>query len=350
MTRVEAFAPGPAAAHGERAVSRAGERLEIATGDGNRVVAHRFRAAAPRAAVVIGAALGVRQDFYFDFAAHLAARGLTTFTFDYRGVGHSAPRSLRRYAATLTDWAQLDYEAVLAHAVAQGAPGDANDSPASVAPRATDDGAATGVAPRATDDGAATGAVPLFVVGHSLGAQLAAITPRAAQIDALVAVAGGAGYWRGLSLAARPFMLAMLNAVAPLAIPIAGYFPGARLRMIADLPAGVMRQWRRWCLDPDYLVGVEPGAREAYARVRFPILSLSFSDDRMMPERNIESLHRHFGTTRREVRRITPAEAGGPVGHFGYFRRRYHATLWPFAVDWLLARVDEISRTRGETR
>jgi predicted alpha/beta hydrolase len=268
-----------------------------------RIVAHRFDAREPRAAAVIGGALGVSQDFYFAFAQHLAARGITTFTFDFRGVGFSAPSSLRHFRASLTDWARHDYDAALVSARA--------------------------VVP----------AGPLFVVGHSLGAQLPALTRSGAGIDAMVAVAGGGGYWGGLSPAARPFMLGMIAAVAPLAIPIAGYFPGRRLRMIGDLPGGVMRQWSRWARHPDYLVGVEPGAREAYARARFAILSLSISDDWMMPQRNIDSLHSHFRSAHRESRRLTPAQAGGPIGHMGFFRRRYSDALWPIASDWLLART-----------
>ncbi len=295
----------PAATSGDRAqaVIADAARVEIVAADGVRIVAHRFDAAKPRAVAVIGAAMGVRQDFYADFARHLAGRGITAFTFDYRGVGRSAPRSLRRFRASLTDWARHDYDAVLREA-------------------------------RSAASGRA-----LFVIGHSLGAQLPALTDSAASIDAMVAVAGGGGYWGGLSWALRPFMLAMVGAVAPLTIPLAGYFPGRRLRMIGDLPAGVMRQWSRWCMHPDYLVGVEAGARDAYARVRFPILSLSISDDRMMPQRNIDTLHAHFRSARRESRRITPAQAGGPIGHMGFFRRRYRDTLWPVAADWLAERA-----------
>jgi predicted alpha/beta hydrolase len=109
--------------------------------------------------------------------------------------------------------------------------------------------------------------------------------------------------------------------------------------MLGDLPAGVMRQWSRWCLNADYLVGVEPGAREAYANVRFPILSLSFTDDRMMPQRNVDTLHAFFRHAPRESRRLSPADAGGPIGHTGFFRHRYRDTLWPIAADWLLARA-----------
>ena len=277
----------------------AGHRLELPAGDGAVVVAHRFDAPAPKGVVVVGPALAVPQAFYFDFAAWLAQQGFTALTFDYRGIGHAAPRSLRGFQASIDDWVHWDYESVVVEARRLA------------------------------------GKLPLSVVGHSMGAQLVPLLPSSAEVDAMVAVAGGSGYWRGFPPAMRPFILAMHYGAAPLALPVAGYFPGRRLRMLGDLPAGVMRQWRRWCMHADYLVGVEPGAREAYARARFPLLSLSFSDDRMMTQRNVDALQAHLRGVRRESRRISPAEAGGPIGHMGFFRRRYRETLWPIALEWL---------------
>lgn len=67
------------------------------------------------------------------------------------------------------------------------------------------------------------------------------------------------------------------------------------LRKVGDLPKGVMAQWRRWCLDPEYAVGAEGEAvRAEYAAVRAPIVSISFSDDEMMSARNIESIHSFY--------------------------------------------------------
>jgi predicted alpha/beta hydrolase len=274
------------------------EPLAPVAADGRPVAARRFEAPAARGVAVVAPALAVPQAFYADFAAGLALRGLEAITFDYRGVGLAAPPSLRRFEASIDDWL-LDFDAVLREARRLA------------------------------------GGRPLAVVGHSMGAQLVALLPSAADVDALVAVAGGSGHWRGFDPLLRPLMLAMLHGVAPLALPLAGYFPGRRLRMLGDLPAGVMRQWRRWCLHADYLVGVEPGAREAYARLRVPLLSLSFTDDRMMPQRNVDALHAHLRAVRRESRRLSPADAGGPIGHMGFFRRRYRDTLWPVAFDWL---------------
>lgn len=290
---------------GERGVevsTGGGSRVELATSDGAVLVAHRFVAPQARASVVIAPAMGVPQAFYRDFAAWLAQRGFDALTFDYRGIGQSAPRSLRHYRASIDDWIRYDYEAAIRAARARA------------------------------------GAAPVFVVGHSLGAQLLALLPSAPEVSALVAVAGGSGYWGGFPARMRPMMLLMLHGAAPLSIPLTGYFPGRRLRMIGDLPGDVMRQWRRWCMNPDYLVGVEPGARQAYARARFDLLSLTFTDDTMMPQRNVDALHSHLSGVKRESRRLSPSDAGGPIGHVGFFRRRYRDTLWPVAADWLDAR------------
>lgn len=150
-------------------------------------------------------------------------------------------------------------------------------------------------------------------------------------------VATGSGYWREYAPGLRRIAPLLWFVIVPLAIPLAGYFPGRRLRTIGDVPAGVMRQWRSWCLDPDYLFGVLPGSvRTHYARLQLPILSLSFTDDEYMSLRNIESLHAFYAAARREMQRIAPTEAGaGGIGHFGFFRRRFEHSLWPRAGDWL---------------
>lgn len=280
------------------------QRFELRAGDGAVLAANRFDAPDARAVVVIAPALGVPQEFYRDFAAWLAQRGLSALTFDYRGIGASAPRSLRRFRATIDDWLRLDFETVVTAAREQA------------------------------------GGRPLFVVGHSLGSQLVALLPSASAVRALVAVAGGSGYWGRLSPRMRPMMLLMLHGAAPLSARLAGYFPGRRLRLLGDLPSGVMHQWRLWCLHEDYLIGVEPGAREAYARARFDLLSLAFTDDAMMPQANVDALHSHLSGVARESHRLSPADAGGPIGHVGFFRKRYRDTLWPIAADWLLARTD----------
>ena len=104
-----------------------------------------------------------------------------------------------------------------------------------------------------------------------------------------------------------------------------------RVLEIGDLPAGVVMQWRRWCLNPKYSVGAEGEAvRKRYAAATFPVLALSITDDELMTLRGTHSLVDLYENTRREVQRIAPSACGvRRLGHFGPFRREHEAALWP---------------------
>ena len=116
----------------------------------------------------------------------------------------------------------------------------------------------------------------------------------------------------------------------PASLALFGYFPGKRLRMVGDLPHGVMAQWRRWCLDPEYAVGVEGElARRLYEGVTQPLVSFSFTDDEFMSARNTESLHAFYAGAPRTMKRFAPADLGERrVGHFGFFRPEVAESLW----------------------
>src|SRR5690606_31590156 len=109
------------------------------------------------------------------------------------------------------------------------------------------------------------------------------------------------------------------------------------VRKLGDLPLGVMRQWRTWCLHADYLFAVEgEWARQQFASLRLPMLSLSFTDDEMMSARSTRSLESWYQQAALEARRLEPHALGlGRVGHFGFFRSQFAADLWPQVVTWL---------------
>lgn len=264
-------------------------------------VRHHRPAGAPRASVVIGGAMGVQQRFYAAFARWLAQQGIAAWTFDYRGSGASlAGASLREVRADLFDWAR-DYEAVI-------------DAAKAAAPEA-----------------------PLYLLGHSLGAQLPGFLQRPQQVDGLVSIAAGSGYWRENAPRLKRSILYFWFVLVPLAVRLWGYFPGRRLRKVGDLPRGVILQWRRWCLNPRYSVGAEgePAAR-SYARVRFPVLALSITDDELMTLRGTESLVSFYSAAPRAVQRIAPADVQARrIGHFGFFREQFSASLWPHVADSL---------------
>jgi predicted alpha/beta hydrolase len=259
----------------------------------------------PRASVIVPCAMGVAQRYYSQFAEWLASQGFLAVTFDYRGIGLSAPPTLRGFNVDIFGWAQQDCAAVIDH-----------------------------VKSRLPD-------APLYWVGHSLGGQLLGLIPNRHQIDRVITVATGSGYWRENSWPTKRFVWWLWFVVVPIAIKLVGYFPGKRMRKVGDLPRGVMTQWRRWCLAPEYVVGAEgEQVRAAYSSVRTPIISLSFTDDEMMSAKGIRSLHALYTKAPIEYRRVSPQEIGVPrIGHFGFFRPQFQQTLWPMVREWLEERL-----------
>ncbi len=259
---------------------------------------------APRASVVIGGAMGVRQAFYAPFAQWLAEQGYRVTTFDYRGHGDSLQGALRDVKADLTDWVR-DYEAVVASAKA------------------------------------ALPAQPLFLLGHSLGAQLPGLMRDTRSIDGMLGVAAGSGYWRDNAPRLRRIVPLFWWGLVPLATALCGYFPGRRLRAIGDLPKGVVLQWRRWCLNPRYSMGAEgAAAAHSYGAVRFPVLAWSVRDDELLTLRATHHLLALYANAPREIETLAPADAQAPrIGHFGFFRDQFRGSLWPRAVQ-ALARLE----------
>lgn len=271
------------------------EARSIDNGNGHRLASCWYHpAGTPRGAVLIAPAMGVKQRFYANFASWLAERGFLVVTFDYLGMGQSRQVPLRQLKVDLLDWARHDCSAVLAN-VAKSA-----------------------------------GDMPLYWIGHSVGAQILPLVEGHERLTRIITIAAGSGYWRENSPQIRRQAWLLWHGLAPLLTAVAGYFPGDRIGAVGDLPAGVIRQWRRWCLHPEYLVGVEgEPMRRAFAAVQTPLTSLSFTDDEMMSARNTESLHGFYSGAAKQMRRIAPVEVGADrIGHFGFFRNSFASTLW----------------------
>ena len=272
--------------------------VELGTPDGCRLAGRLYSpAATAHAAVLIGPAMGVAQNYYAAFATWLAEQGYLAVSFDYRGMGDSRPspaaRSLRGFKADLFDWVR-DFDTAIEY-TQRAAPG-----------------------------------LPLYVVGHSLGAQLPGMLRQRDGIAGLVSIAAGSGYWRDNAPPLKRVALYFWHLLVPVATALCGYFPGKRLRKVGDLPRGVVLQWRRWCLHPRYHVGAEGAAvREQFEGARFPVVAWSMTDDEFMTEAGTRVLVDCYANAPRELQRIAPADVGvRRIGHFGFFRTQFRATLW----------------------
>ena len=279
--------------------------VSLAAHDGHPLACYHYDATArPIGAVVIGPAMAIAQSFYATFARWLAGQGYAVRSFDYRGTGESQPGRKRGAPGTLDDWCQRDYDAVIAATHAEFPD------------------------------------LPLFAVGHSFGGQCAPLLPSRDLLSGLVNIAVGSGAMRDNTPSIRRTAPWLWYLLVPVLCPLFGYFPGARLGIIGDVPSGAMRQWRRWCLSPDYLLGAEPGAREAYASAPFPVLALTFSDDELLLEAGSRRIHAAYSPAQVEFHLVAPEDVGlARIGHVGFFRPIGEPRLWPQVKHWLDRRV-----------
>jgi len=277
--------------------------VAIAATDGHPLAAHRHDPPGPvLGSVVIAPAMAISQGFYGGFARWLAARGFATWTFDYRGTGESLRGPKRGAPGSLDEWCARDYDAALQ--------------------------AAQALHPQR----------PLFALGHSFGGQCAPLLPSRRLLRGLVNIAVGSGAMRHNTPSIRRQAPLLWYLLVPVLCPLFGYFPGARIGVIGDLPTGAVRQWRRWCLDRDYLLGAQPGAREAYSSAGFDVLGLTFPDDELLLEPGSKMLHAAYCRPV-DYRVVAPSSVGlAKIGHFGFFRPAAEAALWPMVAHWLQAR------------
>ncbi len=242
--------------------------------------------------------MATKSRFYAPLAEWLSEQGIATLTFDYRGYGVSGDGQLRQVTADVVRWAQ-DAANVLDWVSAQAK-------------------------------------TPVTWIGHSLGGQVLPFSAFS-DLEQAITIAAGSGYWRTNPGALKFIAPVLWKALAPIAIKFTGYYPGSALRVLGDLPPNMMRQWSRWCMHPDYLLGELPELRTRFAAVHIPLVSLSFTDDELLSGTSITALHSAYPETNRQMLRFTPAElAVQRIGHFGFFRAD-RKQLWEQVLTPLLS-------------
>jgi predicted alpha/beta hydrolase len=276
------------------------EQIEISARDGYRLGATLFRPAQCNGrALQIHAAAGVRQEYYAKFAAYLTTRGFGVLTFDYRGVGRSAPPQGRKLAARMRDWAELDASGALDFLEMQSR------------------------------------AQRLMAIGHSFGGVGFGLVAGSERLAAVLAVGSQSCYWRHWPIAWRPGMWLLTHALLPGATHLLGYFPGALMRQGENLPAGIALEWAHWSRNPRYLVGALH-AEARFQRFNRPFRLYSIDDDLYAPPAAARALQQLYPNAVHELKHVSPRELGAQrIGHFGFFRERFRDSLWRDAADWL---------------
>ncbi|MCZ6726476.1 MAG: alpha/beta fold hydrolase [Acidobacteria bacterium] len=247
--------------------------------------------------VVINAAMGVSARFYRNFALALAEAGMTVVLWDYRGIGASKPASLKGFQATVSDWIFEDMTAVIdwAHRELQPA--------------------------------------QLFLVGHSLGGQVASLLVNSRLVDGMVTLSAQSGYWRLQGAEQKLAVLLHAYVSVPALSHLCGFAPWSRLGLGEDLPKPAALQWAGWLRNREYLLGDDSLPLERYEAFTAPVLAYSFADDKWGTARAVDAMMKAYPNVER--RHVTPADFGlSSIGHVGFFRPRSQA-LWDEVISWL---------------
>jgi len=250
-----------------------------------------------RGRVVVAGAMGVPQEFYRRFARFAAAHGFETLTFDYRGIGHSRPTSLKGFRMDLLDWGRQDLAAAV--------------------------------------DAMADADSPLFVVGHCYGGKAFGLLPNHPKVAGFYVVGIGASWHGWMPLREHLRTLPMWHIVLPLLTAWKGYCPWKLLSRGEDLPLDAYRQWRRWCRFPRFFFE-DPrmkGIEQLFAQVTTPIMAVNALDDWWATPRARDAfLHGYSNAPITRVE-LDPSLTSGKIGHMGFFRSASEA-LWADVLTW----------------
>ena len=256
----------------------------------------------PKARIIVCSATGVPQPFYRRFAEYVTHFGYQVLTFDYRGVGQSAPEHLKGFEMSYLDWGALDLNGAIDF--------------------------------QYQDD------IPLFIVGHSYGGQALGLTQNHHKVKAMYCFGTGAG-WAGYMPFREKFKVSVMwNIIFPPVVAVSGYLPWSKFNMGADLPLGVYKQWRKWCKNPTYFFA-DPELHELkdqYAQIKCPIYAVSALDDDWALPKSRQAFMQHYRNADMHFIDIKAKDFGmKQIGHMGYFRQGAEK-IW----DQILQKFDEL--------
>jgi len=162
--------------------------------------------------VILAPATAVPCGFYLAYLLFLAQHGIPSITFDWRGThnSRSAPCS-----ATLTDWGTKDLAGVITF-ISERFPSRR-----------------------------------VVHFGHSVGGHVMPLPHNAHKISHAITIGTQNAFYPLTPFRTRHQIF--WNVAVPAASSIFGYFPGSKLRIVGDLPVGVMQEWRSWAQHPGYV-------------------------------------------------------------------------------------------------
>jgi len=283
--------------------SSAQRSLKIHTDDGFALDACYYPAAEDanqNKNLIINSATAVDKKLYHHYATFMATQGYQVMTYDYRGIAGSRPQRLRGFNASFVDWGRSDFAAVLQHMTSQW-PNNKN-----------------------------------LVLGHSIGGTLIGMYAACQSIDGLISLGAQTAYYKDWAPGQKFKLYLLWHGLFPLVTALVGYFPGKKLRLLEDVPKGVIQQWHSRRKSADFKQQLNDSGFELfYQNYTGPLLTLGVEDDPIGTEAAITRLHTLFTNADKQLQMLSLAEADtDAIGHFGFFRRTFQQTLWLKTLNW----------------
>jgi predicted alpha/beta hydrolase len=247
--------------------------------------------------IVIAPGVGLTQEYYQLFACFLRQQGFTVITFDYRGMGRSAPPKLNGYKATMHQWAVQDINAVLLY-IKQNYPRQ-----------------------------------EITYIGHCMGGEIVGLSPASQYINRIILVSTALSCeklwpWK------RRVILKFSKSKNRLMGWLLGYTPANKARKRQRLPNGVYNQMANWCNNPNGLFDAFPDNN--YRKINAPLLAYTFTDDWWCPPRAVKELLNHFANASITWYHLKPKELGlKHVGHIDFFYPAMKSILWESLSAWI---------------
>lgn len=261
--------------------------------------------------IIIAPGVGLTQGYYDVFASFFCKEGFSVITFDYRGVGRSAPQKLSGYHANLHQWAVQDINAVLLYA--------------------------KNYCPRHE----------LIYIGHAIGGEIIGLAPASQYINKVILISSSLSCAR-LWPWQYKIKISGLKIMAKLSTSILGYFPGKQLNSLGNLPQGVVYEWANWCDNANGLFDNFPDNN--YRKLSVPILAFTFADDWRCPPRAVKELLNRFENSTITWYHMKPKELGmKKVGHRDFFYASMTPALWKSVLTWINKDDKKLTEEKGIT-
>ncbi|NHF59242.1 alpha/beta fold hydrolase [Flavobacteriaceae bacterium TP-CH-4] len=278
------------------------QKLSIHTPNDYKISAHHFEARKSKGKTfVISGGVGLPQRFFFNFATWLSQQGFHTYTFDYRGIALSKPKTLKGMGTSYRDWTQNDFNSLTEY-VRHKHPEDS-----------------------------------LYHIGHSFGGNSLGMSTAYRHYEKFMTVGSQFGYYGNFPLSMQTVISLGFGIIAPALSSVLGYFPSHWLGLGEALPKQVALDWGTLLLHKRSMLALaDRYGSNHYEKLTQPMLIISLDDDTFAPKKAVDVLATNvFVNAKTERLHLVPKTYGlKQIGHNDFFRKKHRETLWPIVTDW----------------